>query len=151
VECLSVGHGLCRSWRSALIEALHIRLERLEPAEPAGDVLPSEDKGAAFWRGEHVWKELGQGLTFEIDVGACVSHCCVEAGVAQPLTDRGEVDPCLEKVNRRRVAQRMRMDSFACQCRRHLHGGGDVLLQEISNAEPRQGGATSVEEDRLIR
>jgi len=54
--------------------------------------------------------------------------------VTEPLADGGKVDACLEQMDRCGVAQRMRMDPFACQCEGHGGAGRNVLLQEISSA-----------------
>ncbi len=84
------------------------------------------------------------------DVGTRISHRRVEACVTEPLADGGEVDACLEQMDRCGVAQRMRMDPFACQCRSRAGAGCNVLLQEISNAKSCHCGTALVEEDGLI-
>src|SRR6516162_32086 len=67
-------------------------------------------EGAALWRGQHLGKDLRQSLPLQVNVGARVPHRCVQACVTEPLTDRGKINPCFQKMDRRCVAQRMRMD-----------------------------------------
>src|SRR5580693_4300391 len=66
-------------------------------------------EGAVFWRRQNLGKDLRQCLPLQIDIRAGIAHRRVQAGVAEPLTDCGEVDACLEKVDRGRVSNRMRM------------------------------------------
>src|SRR5664280_162152 len=96
-----------------------------------------KDEGATFWRCQNLWKDLRQGLPFQIDVRAGIAHRRVQAGMTEPLADRGKVNSCLEKMNRRRMAKRMRMNSLVGQCRHRLRAGIDVFSQEISHAESR--------------
>jgi hypothetical protein len=49
--------------------------------------------------------------------------------VTEPLADGGKVDARLEQMDRCGVAQRMRMDPLACQCRGCGGAGCNVLLQ----------------------
>ena len=70
---------------------------------------------------------LKQLLAFNLQIAIRRVEACV--------TELLAVDACLEQMDRCGVAQRMRMDPFACQCRGRGSAGGNVLLQEISNAE----------------
>ena len=95
----------------------------------------SDDHFAACRR-RHVGKDLFEGLPFHVDVGSCISHRHVQPRVTEPLTDRGDVDAGLEKVNGGRVSKRVGVDPLVRQSRRFLDGQLDVFSQKIPNAEP---------------
>ena len=56
--------------------------------------------------------------------------------MAEPLADGGEVHPGLEKMDRRRMPQGMRVDALVGQGWHRLLSGRQMLAQEIANSEP---------------
>ena len=94
---------------------------------------------------------MRERLTLEVEVGARILHGGVQAGVTEPLADGGEVHACLEQMDGRRVAQRVRVNALAGQCRRGIGGRLNALLKEIANTEPRQWGTVRIKEDASVR
>ena len=76
------------------------------------------DDHFAFCERRGVGADLFERLPFHVDVSSCISHRHVQPRVTEPLTDRGDVDAGLEKVNGGRVSKRVGMDSFVRQGRR---------------------------------
>src|SRR3954449_2800047 len=118
---------LCPAACGFVIRPLHITLAS-QPMKPARDAIAVEGEGATVRRCQHLWKNLRQRLSLQIDIGTRISHRRVEACVTEPLADGREVDARLEHMDRCGVAQRMRMDPFARQCRGCGGAGCDVLL-----------------------
>ena len=75
-----------------------------------------EEECATLGWGQHFREYLCQRLSLEVDIGTCVTHRRVQAGVAEPLTDRREVNARLEKMDGRCVPQRMGVDSLIGEC-----------------------------------
>jgi hypothetical protein len=67
--------------------ALHITSE---PPKPRDEFRSIDHQPSTSGRWQRVRKYLGQRLTFEIDIRASVTHRRIEAGVTEPLADRGE-------------------------------------------------------------
>ena len=64
------------------------------------------DDHFAACRRRHVWKDLFERLPFHVDVSSCVAHRHVQPRMTEPLTDSGDVNAGLEKVNGGRVSKR---------------------------------------------
>jgi hypothetical protein len=126
---------------------LHIALEA---AQPAGDVLIPENEGSALRWSQYLREDLGKGLPLQIDVGPRISHSGVQAGMPEPLADRGEVDSSLEQMDCRGVPDGMRVDPFAGQGRRNFGAGCDAFLEEVSDTKPGHRSAPAIEEDVLV-
>ena len=62
------------------------------------------------WYAERLGKDLGECLSLEIEIGACVAHGGRNAGMAEPLADGGEFDTGFQEVDSRSVPQGVRMD-----------------------------------------
>src|SRR5450631_2836887 len=55
-----------------------------------------ERHSAGLWRAENIWEHLRQRLAFKIEIGACVAHCRLKAGVTQELADGPEINARLK-------------------------------------------------------
>jgi hypothetical protein len=88
-------------------DSLHISTSH--PTQPA-DEIPAVilEASAAWWR-KGIREHLGDRLALEVDVGPGVAHRRVQAGMAEPLADRGEVHARLQQRNGRAVTQRVWM------------------------------------------
>ncbi|MNW18749.1 hypothetical protein D3C71_2184330 [compost metagenome] len=64
----------------------------------------------------------------------------------EPLADRREVDARLEQVNRRGMAQRVRVDPLLLQGASRGGTGRDVLVEQIPHAEASELATTPVRE-----
>ena len=64
---------------------------------------------ADLWRAENICKHLRQCLVLKIEIGACVAHCRLKAGVTQKLADGPEVNTRLKQVDCRGVAEGVRV------------------------------------------
>src|SRR6185437_13651469 len=91
----------------------------LHSPQPADESSSVQHQTTRSWWGKRIRKYLRQHLTLEIQVRAGVSHRGVEAGVAEPLADGGEVDARLEQRDGRAVADRVRVQVLVPQGWRH--------------------------------
>ena len=101
---------------------------------------------AARWR-QGVREDLRERLTLQIEIGAGVAHGRVEARMAQPLADRGEIDAGLEERDGRTMAYRVRVNALIAQRRHRSGSGGDILPEQIAHPEPRNLAPAHVDED----
>jgi len=73
-------------------------------AQPTSEIIVVEVEDATFRGCQNFGKDLRHGLPFQVDVGSRLVHRCVQVRMAEPLTDGGEVDSCLEKANCSRMS-----------------------------------------------
>ena len=94
------------------------------------------DDHFAFCERRGVGEDLFERLPLHVDISSGISHRHIQPRVTEPLTDSGDVDAGLEKVNGGRVSKRVGVDPLVRQSRRFLDGQLDVFSQKIPNAEP---------------
>ena len=107
----------------------------LEPAQPIHHINAIEPRSAAARRPRRIGEDLQKRLPLQVQIRSGISHRRVERSVAEPLTDRGEIDSCLEQVNGRRVSECVRVNASApqrCYCLGTLT---DPLLEERIDSE----------------
>ena len=85
------------------VQSTLLHITNLQTPQPTGDVAIVEDVSKRF--------------TFQIDVGACVTHRGVEVRMTEPLADGSEVYARFEHTDGGCVSKRMRMDAFPGQGR----------------------------------
>lgn len=71
-------------------------------------------------------------------------------GVAQPMTDRGDIHAGAKQMDGRTVAHAVRMQPLRAQRGRGGLGAGAVFPKQIPDAEPGQASTTMISEQRLI-
>jgi hypothetical protein len=98
-----------RLWRRPAGQSLHITLS--QPPEPPGQLCAAPSNPTGQRRPEKVREDLGECLALEIKIGACVAHCCHDAGMTEDLTDGSEIDPVLEHVNCGGMTKRVRVNA----------------------------------------
>src|SRR2546426_5794804 len=87
------------------------------------------------------------GLSLHLHGDAGIAPGCLAACVTQEVTDAVRIGAGLEHVDRGGMSDHMRMDVFASDCRVARFCGPDVLLENMSEAPPRQRPASQVRED----
>ena len=110
------------------------RSERLEPLEDGAVGPPCSDGRIDIADGTRLGDRGALGR--EIDGGVPVRG--LDAGMAEPMTDRDEVDTGLKKVDGGGVTEDVGMDSLPIERRRHRRRRADMLPEEVANAEPGQ-------------
>ena len=96
----------------------------------------------------------GAGLrgrfSFHVEIDGRVPVRGRDAGVAEPLTDRDDIDAGAEQVDSGAVPHAVGMEVFGAQGRDGGLCAGAVLLQQVADAESCQTCPAVVTEDRLI-
>ena len=89
----------------------------LQSTHPTRQVGTVEKEPPAGRRRNGIREGLRKGPALQINICAGVAHGRVEAGVAEPLTDRREINAGLEKGHRGAVTNRVRMQALSLQGR----------------------------------
>src|SRR5437870_7102215 len=126
---------------------LHITAAGSQGLEPLEDrrVAPPRSRGARC-RADGL--RAGEGGPLEVEVDGGVLRRRVDAGVTEPAADGREIDARLEEMNRRAVAEAVRMEAFAGEGGRHGACAHEVLREYVADAEARQRRAAMIDEDR---
>ena len=93
---------------------------------------------------------LRERLSFHVEIDGRVPVRGRDTGVAEPLTDRNDIDAGAEQVDSRAVPHAVGMETLDAQGR---HGGlraSAVLLQQVADAESCQTCPAVITEDRLV-
>ena len=93
---------------------------------------------------------LRESLPLHVEVDGGVPVRGRDAGVAEPLTDRDDVDAGAEQVNRRAVPHAVGMEALGAQGRDGGLRTGAVLLEQVTDAESGQPHPAVIAEDRLV-
>ena len=93
---------------------------------------------------------LRERLPLHVEIDGGVAVCGRDAGVAEPLADRDDVDAGAEQVDGRAVSHAVGMKALGTQGRHRGLRAGAVLLQQVADAESGQPGPAVIAEDRLV-
>ena len=122
------------------------------PAQPADEIPAIEQEVSAARRGQRVRKYLGERLPLQVEIGSRIAHSGVQARMAEPLADGGEVDAGLEQATAVLCRTECGWIRFSAQRRSGADACGDVLAKEIAHAEAGHLPAARVgEEERVCR
>src|SRR5260370_29146887 len=94
--------------------------------------------------------DLGQSLTFHLQVDGGVFVCCAGASVTKPLAYGRQINSRLQESNRGAVAKAVRMQSFGLKAGNVNLGALLILAQQVTNPEPSERLASMIQKDALL-
>ena len=83
------------------------------------------------------WRTSRKGLTFHLKIDFHICMGSIKIDMAEPVFDYSEIDPRLEQMHSRRVAERMGAHFLFSETGTLLRGGRNSCPDYIAHAEPR--------------
>lgn len=94
---------------------------------------------------------LLDGFPFHFEINGCIPVCRIDAGVAEPVADRGYIDAGLKKVYRCAVTHAMGMETFHRQGWRVISCSHAVLGEDVSDTKACERFFSVIAEQRFSR
>jgi hypothetical protein len=119
--------------------------ETLKPLQDGRVAAPRAKAGPEVGEGSG----LGEGGTFRFEIDGRIPVRRLDTRMAEPVADRHEIDARLEKVDRCRVPERVRMHPLRGKGRGCGSRDGGVLTQQVAYSESGERSPALVSEQRF--